>query len=358
MNLIKCLFLSILSMLSLTGYLSAQEGDNKKIGCILPLSGPLAEYGIAAKNGIEMARSDAPKAFKGIKFVFEDSKYQAKEAVSAFNKLRRDKNLALIYVWGNPTSEAIAPLAEKFKVPTLAMVLNPKVSTDREYVIRSTNYDALFSKRLVEAMSARQIKKLAVVVSENSYLNGILDGIKRFADDNLKIDIVQRYQPSDMDFRSSITRIKGKNYDAIAVFLMSGQVGQFYKQMKQQKLNLPSYGTDFFESKTEIQQSGGAMEGAYYTHLGVSEDFRKQYVARFGNDLQLAYAGNGYDIANIAANAIKAKKAKLITSLKDVKSYRGVSGIANFKNTADGGAFYEFPVRLKQISGESFKEIR
>jgi ABC-type branched-subunit amino acid transport system substrate-binding protein len=34
-----------------------------KVGVIAPLTGPLAEYGLAAKNGIELAQTTRPESF-------------------------------------------------------------------------------------------------------------------------------------------------------------------------------------------------------------------------------------------------------------------------------------------------------
>ena len=44
-----------------------------RIGVIAPLSGPLAEYGLASQNGIELARSQHPELFNHIEFIYENS---------------------------------------------------------------------------------------------------------------------------------------------------------------------------------------------------------------------------------------------------------------------------------------------
>ena len=72
-----------------------------KVGINLPLSGDVAEYGIAAKNGIEMAREEHPRDFEKITFVYEDNKYDGKTAVAAFHKQKDSDKVALSLVWGD-----------------------------------------------------------------------------------------------------------------------------------------------------------------------------------------------------------------------------------------------------------------
>ena len=64
-----------------------------------------------AGRRIEAAKRDHPDLFKNVEFLYEDSAWDAKTSVSAFNRLRNEPGVGLIYNWGNPTTEAIAPLA-------------------------------------------------------------------------------------------------------------------------------------------------------------------------------------------------------------------------------------------------------
>src|SRR4051812_32826752 len=95
--------------------LDGATADDKPfiVGVVAPMTGPLAEDGVATHNGIELAKKQHPEMFKSLSFIFEDSQYDAKQAVTAYIKLRTVDHADLIYVWGNPTSEAVAPLAEQ-----------------------------------------------------------------------------------------------------------------------------------------------------------------------------------------------------------------------------------------------------
>lgn len=57
-----------------------------KVGVIVPLSGPLAEYGMAIVNGITLAKEQYPEKLKSRDFSIEDSAYKTTQALAAFNK--------------------------------------------------------------------------------------------------------------------------------------------------------------------------------------------------------------------------------------------------------------------------------
>ena len=71
-----------------------------RVGAILPLTGPVADYGVAVKNGFELAKSDHPATFKNVEIVYQDSSYDGKTAVNAFNALFARGDINLYYVWG------------------------------------------------------------------------------------------------------------------------------------------------------------------------------------------------------------------------------------------------------------------
>ena len=104
------------------------------------------------------------------------------------------------------------------------------------------------------------------------------------------------------------------------------------------------------------------MDGAVYAHLSPTRRFREEYAARFGNELQLAYAGNGYDTAVIIVNALNAAGSgaspeQRISALKSAGSRQGVLGASRFRETDEGGAYYEFPIAINRINGDSFAPL-
>lgn len=87
--------IGIFSFALATAAVAVDVGDGKRttIGVIAPLTGEGATYGASMQKGISLALSDA----KGTRLVFEDSRFQAKEAVAAFKKLIAFDKVDAIY---------------------------------------------------------------------------------------------------------------------------------------------------------------------------------------------------------------------------------------------------------------------
>ena len=74
-----------LTSLILTAGAEAQvqkpASEEFNFGIIVPLTGDLAQYGTAIKNGFELAKTESPKKLEKIRFIYEDSRYDGKAAV-------------------------------------------------------------------------------------------------------------------------------------------------------------------------------------------------------------------------------------------------------------------------------------
>jgi branched-chain amino acid transport system substrate-binding protein len=342
--------------------LGANAQVGLKVGIIAPLSGGLQEYGLAAKNGIELARIQHPEDFKGIDFIYEDSQWDPKTAVTALSKLRESDKVDVVYNWGTPPSEAIAPIAERYHLPLIAMAVGSQVIRGNKYVIRSTNNISAFSHILAKYLHEQGYKNIGIIIADTPYLTGIYKGVSQELAGAAKVELIDHYNFQDQDFRSSIPKIKSKKYDALGVFLISGQISAFYRQLNDQVVSIPTFGTDFFESTNEIRLSRGGMNGAVYPHLGVSEAFKASYKIEFKSDYQLAYAGSAYDTAMIIAKKLRSDSKltpeDIMSRLRAVSKEEGVGGVFSFTEQPGDDPHFKFPVELKRIDGEEIVTIR
>lgn len=344
------------------GQAPANSASAFRVGVIAPLSGVLAEYGQAAKNGIELAKVQHPELFSNIQFMYEDSQWDAKMSVSAFNKLRTTAGVSLIFNWGNPTTEAVAPLSESYRFPVIGMTLDPKVVRGRHFLIRSINPAADFASTLIRFLGRKGYQKIGVVLSENTYVQGLFNGLKDNSSPDQVIEVIASHNIAENDFRSTVLKASQQHLDALGVFLISGQISTFYRQLQTQGLSLPTFGTDFFESSTEIRLASGGMEGAVYTHLGVTPEFEATYLRQFKNDYQIAYAGNSYDMAVLIGTLFNGGSTpnaeEVMAKLTGPKAaMAGVNGNFHYSQSTDGDRYYEFPVQIKVIQDGKFKAM-
>ena len=199
------------------------------------------------------------------------------------------------------------------------------------------------------------------MIAENTYVQGLYDGLKNNLGGGMHIEIVERYNMSENNFRSSVLKIRSKQYDVIGVFLISGQVSAFYRQLAEQKVSAPTFGTDFFESTSEIRDAKGGMNGAIYPHLGTNEEFRNNYIIIYGNDFQIAYAGNWHDMALVIGALFNETSGftndEIMSKLRLPTIYKGVCGDFKFVENENGGPHFSFPIKMKKIDKLSITEV-
>src|SRR5205085_9021592 len=104
----------------------SQEVGTIRIGAISPFTGEGANYGKAARTGIDMAVDEisARGGIKGKRLViqYEDDKGSATDAVSAFRKLvDADKVPAILGPFYSGNVLACAPVAERSRVVLLTV---------------------------------------------------------------------------------------------------------------------------------------------------------------------------------------------------------------------------------------------
>ena len=288
--------LRILALLGVMTFGSvAQAETTAKVGVVLPLTGALTEYGVASRNGIELARKERPELFEKVQFVYEDSEFDMKRAISAFRKLQTE-GVALTYVWGTNPSSAVVPLADAVRAPLIAYTTEPLAGEGREFVIRFCSHEGQQAKAILDYMRSKGFKKIGIVKTELVFFNGVLRDLRPMLHSDESIS-VHEVAPNESDFRSVITKLKSEKVDGLVVLLVSGQISNFYRQAEQLRFKVATVGTDFFDSLTEVEQAGGAMEGAVFPAHYVDKGFAKKYRDTYGNDLQLAIAAIAYDFA-------------------------------------------------------------
>lgn len=330
-----------------------------KLGAILPLTGGAAEYGVAVQNGFILAKETEPQLFKNIDIKFEDSKFDGKGAINAFSKLQTIDRVDIVYAWGAGPVQALVPVAERAKMPMIAATAEQAATKDKQYVLRFNYSSGTYAKRLLESLRSKHIKKIAIIAAEIPYYDLVISGMRESLKQDESVDVIASVPPSALDFKSEITLFshKSKNYDALGVFLVTGQIATFYQQADSLNLSIPTFGTDFFESADEIAKSGSGIIGAVYPGMNISNDFQNRYSKRFGTDVQIAYAGSAYDAALLIARSFKSHtKEPLLGAIKKQSPLNGVAGVYTFNDATEGPGF-DPELVIKEINKEGIKVL-
>ncbi len=356
------LLVAIIVTLLYASALEASQARSFRIGLILPLSGINADYGQALRTAIEMARKDHLERYRNIELRYEDAQYDPKLAITAFQKLAAVDKVDLIYVWGVSFCKAVAPLADRYRLPVIGQCVDPQSSRGRDYFIRFQNYTDQYMRTQIEFLAKQKIRKIAVVLTENPYLEELFEALKRSLFPGQELEVVERIHPSEMDLRHVVTRIRTGHYDAIAVFLHTGQISQFYRQASEQQMKLPSFGSNLFESKTELESSHGTMNGAWVVSNQISDSFLRRYRAETGSENQIGFASLAYDFGEVVAQLFSVKKEWTPQSVRDafqdLAPREGMAaGSFQFRDSPEAGKYFEFKLVVKRVSGVGFETV-
>jgi ABC-type branched-subunit amino acid transport system substrate-binding protein len=353
-NLPLVLTIAFLSLSGARAY--AAPSSTSDIGMIVPLTGFVAEYGVAVRNGVELYKSDNPEKCRGVNFLWDDAQYDGPKTVSAFRSFLT-KRTRLQYVWGSAPAEITVPLAEKAQQPLLVLAEIETVK-NRQFAFNMTNPAADFSKYLVAELRRRGHKRLAIVKAEYVYFDRLVEGIRGVLKADESMAIVGSFQASETNFRPVITKIARGSYDAVGIYLNPDQVGLFLRQMAEQRIKLPAFGSTNFGSRKVIQDAQGTMEGALFSNTYVRDDFRRRYAEAFVDDSYVATAAQSYDMAHVICGLPQSSDGQTLAAhISSAPPFVGASGQVSISGSISEGRFLRFPIVVNVVEDGQVKGV-
>ena len=218
-----------------------------------------------------------------------------------------------------------------------------------------------FIQKTLNYLEQKSLRKIALFLSEHPYNEEMYQALQRNLPPNFTLHLVNRFPAKEYDFRSEILKTKKDNFDTFAVFLDNGQMATFFKQMKQLNIHTPTFGHNIMESKSEVIAANGAMDGAIFSNVKVNPKFQNQYYKKFGNTSQLSFGVVAYELAinlgKIASRYDQISSAELLKILTSLPKQEGYASSYKFVNHPKFGKQFEFPIGMKVIKGEDFKDL-
>jgi branched-chain amino acid transport system substrate-binding protein len=329
-----------------------------KIGVILPLSGPQAPAGVAAKRGFDFALEDFPEMRSRVQLIFEDSRYDNAASLSALKKLHSQDKVVGLYAWGTGPVQALSPVSESKGIATFAVTANREAVKDKHYLVQFNYHMEDCAKVLLRYMSENSVREVPVIHADVEFYSVFLQRLNEQKSDGMAFPIIASLTPTEMDFRSYLGKLRAKKPDAVAVFLMNGQLRHFYKQLGELRMSFPTLTSLIIDDTDEIRGAGSAVEGALFSAPFVTEEFRSRYRERYNTESQMAWAANSYDFIRVLRLALNNNftphsSEELLVKFRTVDPGSGVSGPLKAIASERGHAV-KFGVVLKRVtSGET-----
>src|SRR5574340_751315 len=326
-----------------------------KVGVQTALTGPLPDYGAAAKNGCELAVEDFGSFEMGgkkyqVELVVLDDKAEPTESAVVAQTMVDDKVAGVIGSLTTGATLSAIPIYAENRIPQISgSVTGPKANAEGvDTFYRTCWNDAIQGEALGVWAVELGAKKVVLMDDNGAYAVGLADVAEKTLKDKGVTTLRQNAQSGDKDMSAQVANIKEFSPDAVIFTGYHPEAGLLRKQMVEAGMkDVISMGGDGIRSEQFVAEAGGAdnAKGCYATFGGFPEaqqpgyaKFAEEYKAKFGGDVG-PYAQNNYDALGALIAAIK--KAgntdhENVTAALQTLKYEGVTGTFSFATKAEG----------------------
>lgn len=348
----------LLTILSAAVAATVAQAADIKVGVAEALSGGAAQYGVAIRNGFQLA-ADEINAAGGVNgnkiaLVIEDEQGKKEEAINVFKKLIFQDQVLMIF---GPTLSNSAQAADPIAQGAKTVVFGTSNTADGitsigDFVFRNSVTEAdVLPETLKMAAKKAGVKKVAVLYgNDDVFTKSGYDNFKKALED-LKIPVTttETFAKGDVDFKAQLTKIKATNPDAIVLSALLAEGAPIMVQARQLGLNVPIIGGNGMNSVKVFdlakERAEGLWVGSPWSIENQSEANRK-FVVAYTSKFKTApdqFAAQAYDGLYIAAQAMKkvkltgnlpADRLALRNALPEVK-HSGATGDFQFRRATD-----------------------
>jgi len=321
----------VFALMASAGLLSiatASQAADIKIGVAEALSGGAAQYGVAIRNGFQLAADEinAAGGINGNKIVLvvEDERGNKEEAINVFKKLIFQDNVLMVF---GPTlsnsAQAADPIAQAAKTVAFGTSNTADgITSIGNFVFRNSVTEADVLPETLKITAAKTgLKKVAVLYgNDDVFTKSGYDNFKKALED-LKIPVTttETFAKGDVDFKAQLTKIKATNPDAIVLSALLAEGAPIMVQARQIGLNVPIIGGNGMNSVKVFDLAKEKAEGLWVGSPWSIEnqtDQNRKFIVAYTAKFKTApdqFAAQAYDALYIASQGMK--KVKLTGSL-------------------------------------------
>lgn len=315
-----------------------------RLGAYLPLSGPIAAYGIPLQAGMQAAVNRANEAggVQGRKFnlITEDNKFNPQATVAIARKMvTRDEIFIFAVPMGTPaTAAAMEYVLGEAKVP----IVNPYAGNAEWYTPARENFYGVqvpleHQARVVGRWAAKDGHKKIVVVyltlATNERMGQEFEKAAKKLNPSIAVEQIATKLGST-DFGPMAIEIAAKKPDAVALMLTQGETVALAKELRAQKVNVPLYTYAGLVINSLIDLAGPAVDGLKAVSYTVPPDLDTPAVRDYRAALAKVAPSekpdylslNSYGMMNIVLEAVRRiegpiTRAGLVKAIEGMRNY-------------------------------------
>ena len=318
-KLIVAFALVVVFALAAVGCGEEEEKGPFRIGVMESVTGAGETYGTVAVQSKQLA-VDEINAAGGIngrmlELIVEDSKCNAQDAITAYNKLTDVDGVKIIL--GTSCSGAMlgaAPLAEKEGVVMFSgLATNPDIAEAGDYIFRTSLSDATVGVDTGNVLWADGIRSLATINESTDYAEGVRrTTTAQFEKLGGQIVGAESYPSDTTDFRTQLTKLLSANPDALHIAAQAeASGGTIIKQVRELGYGGPIYSDVVPIGTTALDIAGEAATGvkAITPDLDPANAKAQEVLAAFRKKYEYVtlpwFLGSAYDNIYITAECLK-----------------------------------------------------
>ncbi len=350
-----------------------------KIGAVFSVTGVASFLGEPEKKTVEMVVEEINKrgGINGhpVDLILYDDESDATKATLAVKRLiKKDRVSIIVGPTRSGESLAVAPIAEKARVPLISCAASYKIVTPvekRHWIFKTAPSDSHAVKRIYKYMQKKGIKRVAILtVSTGFGASGREELLRHAKKYGIEIVADERYGPKDTDLTAQFTKIRSLNPDAIVNWSVGPTQILSVKTWNDLGMTaIPLFQSHGFGSRKNLELTGSAANGVLFPispvivgHLlpeshpqkRVIMEYVKAYTEKY-NEPVSSFGGHSWDAIQLAISALKAvgqDKEKIRDYLENLKGFVGQSGVFNFSPQDHNGLSEKDLVMVEVQNGE------
>ena len=331
-------------------FLSKKEKkeDTVKIGAILSLSGEYAEYGQNVKKGMDLAlekfHHNNPNI--NVKIIYEDNKGNAKDALTAYKKIKIQSPFAIIDGAISTLTLSIVPEITKDKIVLLSTgASNPSLSGISPYFFRVWNSDSEEGSFIAKKIYSKYgVGSINVLYINTDYGLGLLTAFKKeFVQLGGLIESEIAFNSTMIDFKDIISKIDFKKANTCYLIGYANQTALITKTIRTINKDCLIFSTVATEADQFNALAGESANNVIYAYNAPTnsqeyQNFKQLYKEKYGTDPQIL-TDVAFDALSLILEKVVGKEIssgeELRKFLSEMDEYLGASGNIKFDINGD-----------------------
>jgi len=348
-----------------------------KIGVVLDITGPSSSLGVPERDSIELIKEEL-KAKGGINgqpveiIILDNGSDETKAVLAAKKLVEQEKVVALVGASTSGPSMAMVNIAQKAQIPMVSAAASIRIVepvSERKWIFKTAQNDAVVAGKMLEYLQTRGIKKVAFLHMSNTFgESGKVEFEKAAKAAGVEIVATEKFEATDKDMTTQLTRIKGFNPEGVVVWAIPPTASILTKNFKQLGFQVPLVHSHGVGNQKFIELAGDAANGVVFPigKLLVAEslpdnDPQKEVLNKYVKDYEAKYGprstfgGHGWDAVQLVLKAVEkagGDPAKIQDELEKTQGFAGISGVFNMSPTDHSGLDQDDLVMVEIVDGK------